>query len=160
MSPLPPLGRFVLAAALTLVLTAAGCHSPRTVTRSPSAPSARMSSVSAGETFEVQRGGAVLVDGQRLRFEGVVNDSRCPADVDCIRAGEAVATFTFVGSRAIGPLRLQIPGFATAETAPQPEQSATRGAFRFTLLALIPYPGTAEAEAGERPVATLRVERL
>ena len=41
-----------------------------------------------------------------------------------------------------------------------PEQSATRGAFRFTLLALDPYPGTAEAEGDARPVATLRVERL
>ena len=57
-------------------------------------------------------------------------------------------------------MRLQIPGYADAETAPGPEQSATRGAFRFTLLALDPYPGTAEAEGDARPVATLRVEQL
>lgn len=55
-------------------------------------------------------------------------------------------------------MRLQIPGYADAETAPVPEQSTTRGQFRFTLLALDPYPGTAEADA--RPVATLRVEPL
>jgi len=68
-------------------------------------------------------------------------------------------TFTFVGAQSIGEVRLQIPGYATAESEPTAEQTAARGRFRFTLLALDPYPGTDEAEAGERPVATLRVER-
>jgi len=150
--------RSLLASALALLLTAAGCGSPRPVAGPPS--DTAMSDVEMGEVFEIARGGAVLVEGQRLRFESVVADSRCPLDVDCVRAGEAVVAFSFVGTRAIGEMRLQSPGYADAETAPVPEQSTTRGAFRFTLLALDPYPGTAEAEGDARPVATLRVERL
>ena len=161
-SPLPPAGRLLFAAASLLLLTAAGCGAPRAVSGAPdaSSPSTRMSNVALGEVFEVRRGGAVLVDGHRLRFESVVAENRCPLNVDCIRAGEAIAAFTFVGTQSIGEVRLQIPGYATSETEPAPEQAATRGRFRFTLLALDPYPGTDEAEANERPVATLRVERV
>ncbi|MDX1420507.1 MAG: hypothetical protein R3181_11120 [Rubricoccaceae bacterium] len=152
--------RSVLLPALAVLLAAPGCGSPRPVGGSPDATRSRMARVALDDVFEVQRGGAVLLEGQRLRFEAVLSDSRCPADVNCVRAGEAVTAFSFVGPRSIGEVRLQIPGYADAETEPRPEQSATRGGLRFTLLALTPYPGTPEAEGEARPVATLRAERI
>lgn len=155
----PELVRIVVLPALVLLLTVIGCGSPRPVTGTSAVSRARMAEVPLDEVFEVRRGDAVLIDGQRLRFEAVVSDSRCPAGVDCVRAGEAVVAFSFVGRRSIGEVRLEIPGYASAETEPRPEQSTTRSDFRFTLLALTPYPGTPEAEAEERPVATLRAER-
>ena len=35
--------------------------------------------------------------GLRVKFENVVSDSRCPADVVCIQAGEAVVRITVIG---------------------------------------------------------------
>ena len=117
-----------------------------------------MSDVMLGEPFELERGTSVLVEGHRVRFDAVRTDSRCPQGTTCVRAGEAVVALSFVGVQSIGEVRLEIGGFVTAETAPQPAQSDTRGGYRFTLLALDPYPGDAEADANEAPVATLLVE--
>jgi hypothetical protein len=114
-----------------------------------------------GEVFEIERGASVLVEGNRLRFDAVREDSRCPQNTNCVWAGRAVVAFAFVGTgtRSVGEMLIEIPGFATVETEPRPEQSVVRGAYRFTLLALDPYPGSAEADADARPVATLRVEQ-
>lgn len=44
-----------------------------------------------GTPFEVRVGEEVVVEstGMHLRFEGVLNDSRCPVDVECVSAGDA-----------------------------------------------------------------------
>jgi hypothetical protein len=140
---------------------ASGCGSPRPVAGPSSPPASAMTDAPMGEVFEIERGASVLVEGQRLRFETVREDSRCPEGTDCVWAGRAVVAFSFIGTgtRSVGEMLLEIPGFATAETAPTPAQTVTRGAYRFTLLALDPYPGTAGAEANAQPVATLRVDR-
>jgi hypothetical protein len=151
--------RALVAVVLVPLLTAGGCGSPRPVAGSRAAPARAMSDVTLGEPFEIARGTSVLCEGNRLRFDAVRSDSRCPQGTTCVRAGEAVVAFSFVGGQSIGEIRLQIPGFATVESAPQPEQSATRGGYRFTLLALDPYPG-AEAGTEEPPVATIQVNRV
>lgn len=167
--------RVLLAAVLVLLLNAgipalpfaaigfaaSGCGSPRPVTGSAGAsPVAPMSEAPLSEPFEIERGSSVVVEGHRLRFDAVREDSRCPEGTNCVQAGRAVAAFSFVGERSVGEMRLEIPGFATAETAPRPEQSLTHGSFRFTLLALDPYPGSAEAGPDARLVATILAERV
>jgi hypothetical protein len=164
MPQLPPSGRLLLASVLTLVLAgfaASGCGAPRPVTADPHpSGTAPMTDVPLGEPFEIARGAAVTVEGHRLRFEAVREDSRCPAGTTCVWEGKAVAAFSFVGTRSIGEMVIEIPGFATVETEPRDVQTVTRGAYRFTLLALDPYPGTEEAGPDARPVATLRVEAV
>lgn len=114
-----------LAAALGAALVAGPACSPN-----PTAPSAV---VEVGQRFEIAPGAAVSVKDAELvvRFERVVNDSRCPGDATCITAGEAVLAFTLSrpGDRAdplsistASPRRHVVGGFALvlAELAPYP----------------------------------------
>ena len=80
--------RLVLLVALALPLAAAGCASSESASASSDA-SARVSRPDAGEPFRLPLGETATRDGHRVRFAEVVDDSRCPADVQCIRAGEA-----------------------------------------------------------------------
>lgn len=40
-------------------------------------------------TLKVGETANIVSEGLKLRFEDVISDSRCPSDVQCIRAGEA-----------------------------------------------------------------------
>lgn len=44
-----------------------------------------------GESFTLKVGQTAAINGEdlKLKFDAVVSDSRCPSDVQCIRAGEA-----------------------------------------------------------------------
>src|SRR5262245_47439304 len=66
---------------LTLSLAAAGCESPGEPT-----------SFRLLEPFNVQVGHTAVVElSLKITFDGVTTDSRCPADVVCIQAGDATA---------------------------------------------------------------------
>jgi hypothetical protein len=67
----------VLAAAAVLV---AGCAT---------ASGAADRTATLGESFRLPRGESAEVGGLSVRFAQVVEDSRCPLGVQCIRAGEA-----------------------------------------------------------------------
>lgn len=55
--------------------------------------------IAVGESAQLRPGDSVaLPDRSRLRFVEVVSDSRCPPNVQCIRAGEAVLAFEFSGA--------------------------------------------------------------
>lgn len=50
--------------------------------------------VTTGRDFSLSVGQQIaLSDGSTLRYAGVANDSRCPPDVQCIRAGDADVLF-------------------------------------------------------------------
>lgn len=71
------MSRFLALAALAIL---SGCASSGTVT--------------AGRDFQLSVGQQVaLSDGSTLRYAGIANDSRCPPDVQCIRAGDADVLF-------------------------------------------------------------------
>jgi hypothetical protein len=59
--------------------------------RTPTAPRVPIDS-----RFTLAPGGSASIDGTsvRVRFDRVVSDSRCPADVNCIQAGDAVIGIT------------------------------------------------------------------
>ena len=70
------------------ILLVAGCFSPT----SPDAV--------AGKPFNLKVGAtATLDDGLRIKFDRVSADSRCPMDVQCVRAGEAIIAVSLVPSK-------------------------------------------------------------
>lgn len=104
------------------------------------------------EPFRLAAGQTAAIAGERLTvgFTGVDSDSRCPANVQCIRAGEARVRLAL---RAAGG-RSDDVVLATQGAEPR---SASFGAYDVYLVALDPQPRTDVP----RPqyVATLRVSR-
>jgi hypothetical protein len=80
-------GGMLLAGTLVAALAAA-C-----ATAAPRAPAQGsgdgLLTLAPGQTSSVQMA-AIGIGPMRVRFDGVENDSRCPADVACIHAGDAV----------------------------------------------------------------------
>ncbi|QNP40116.1 hypothetical protein [Lysobacter solisilvae (ex Woo and Kim 2020)] len=85
---------------------------------------------------------AALPDGSVLHYLGIVNDSRCPANVQCIRAGDADVLFAYAGRNAPS-VRITLNTERT--------RSATLGRWQLDLVALDPGP---------TPRATLRIEAI
>jgi hypothetical protein len=100
--------------------------------------------------FELKVGESITVgdDGVRLTFEQVVSDSRCPSDVNCIQAGEAIVA-----------LRLERADVSVEQrVSTNPARATARlDGFEVTLLSLAPYPRTDLDIAPDDYVATLRV---
>jgi hypothetical protein len=124
--------RQVFAAVLWSILPAlAACDS------SPAGPS---TDVPLGEEFTLKPGEWAAVQGTDLRvsFDKVVEDSRCPADVVCIRAGEAVVALQASGKDGNTQVQLR-----TVEGG----NEASAGAYRVRLARVEPYP------LASRPIA-------
>ena len=80
----PPRDRFL---AILAIVLGAGCASP-------AAPDAV-----AGIPFDLKVGAtAAMPDGLRITFDRVTADSRCPSDVQCVRAGEAIIAVSMAAS--------------------------------------------------------------
>jgi hypothetical protein len=86
--------------------------------------------------FQVDENGPV--DQPRAVYAEVIEDSRCPINVNCVWAGEAVVEVQFTVSDRVFPLQLSSAG------ASSPNSLDTVG-YRITLLDVQPYP----AEPGE-----------
>jgi len=72
-----------------------------------------------GVAFPMEPGQSVNVTGTHmtLTFVRVESDSRCPRDVTCIQAGEAVATFAASGIvQQPDAIELHLPGGTAADT--------------------------------------------
>jgi hypothetical protein len=91
--------------------------------------------VVTGSDFTMTAGEQVsLPDASRLHYIGIANDSRCPPDVTCIRAGDADVLFDHAAdggapsrialntertrSAALGKWQLQLVGLAPRGTPP------------------------------------------
>jgi hypothetical protein len=99
---------------------------------------------------------AGTVDGAvRVRFDRVLEDSRCPAQVECFWTGRArIAVVVEPAGQA--------PVTVDFDTNPAPGSTVTTaraGAFDITLRALDPYPQTPEAIPLPDYRATLVVSR-
>jgi hypothetical protein len=91
--------------------------------------------VPTGRPFDLPVGETALTtDDLRIKFETVRSDSRCPTDVNCVRAGEAVIALT-VGK--VG----EVPVGRELDTT-QAGSSTTFLNFTITLSSLQPYPRT------------------
>ena len=107
--------------------------------------------VRTGQPFELGVGQtAMTTDDVRIRFDTVRSDSRCPMDVQCVRAGEAVIAIT-----------LSLPGEAAVgrELETVPARSQTRfSRFTITLSQLQPYPRSSQQIQPSEYVATFVVD--
>lgn len=141
---MPRFGPLLLALS---VLTLAGCE----LLSFRSSASTRAASL--GEPFEVGFGETVAIRGAGLevRFTGV-DDSRCPQDVQCVRAGEASAAFALAADGAEENAVLRLPPLDEAPDA------AIFGGYRVRLLELLPLPHSERPSSDRLYRATLLVE--
>jgi hypothetical protein len=98
--------------------------------------------VVAGGNFTMAAGEQVsLPDASRLRYVGIANDSRCPPDVMCIRAGDADVLFDHAADGAV-------PSRVTLNTERQRVTDIARWQLQLVEL----------AARGMPPVVTLRID--
>ncbi|UNK50469.1 hypothetical protein MNR01_05535 [Lysobacter sp. S4-A87] len=96
--------------------------------------------VTASQPFTLQPGEQASLPGQAsLRYVGVANDSRCPASVQCVWAGDAEVRLVFEQSGKPVDVVLH-----SADPTPQ-----SVGQWTLTLVGLAP---------GAAPAATLRLD--
>ena len=124
---------------LALAVGVAACDSPTT----PSVPIDQQFTMAPGD--EVQ----VTDTSLRIRFEGVVNDSRCPIDAICVLGGDAEVRF--IASNDGAPQMLTLH---TGSMAP-----VTFDGFTVTLVELTPYPFSSQPFPHADYRATLRITR-
>lgn len=111
---------------------------------SPTAPSP------IDEQIVLAPGEQASVDGVTLRFEGVLGDSRCPADALCVLGGDAIVKVRVTsGSGAPADVELH-----TGDMKP-----VTRGDVTIALVQLAPYPFSAHPIDPKDYRVTLRVTR-
>ncbi|MDA0364936.1 MAG: hypothetical protein O3B31_11100 [Chloroflexi bacterium] len=110
-------------------------------------------SATIGKPFTLRPGtsAALTDDGTVIRFDAVENDSRCPRDVQCIRAGDAtvVLTVTMPGGVATTVRVLVDPS----------EGVASVHGLRMNVTVLAPTPVSTSTIAPGDYAATLVVER-
>jgi len=121
----------ILLSAISLALTA--CASSGT----PTEPIV-YSQTEAADSVRIQVGQTIAVGGIRVRFSAVESDSRCPSDVVCVWAGDAIAAFV-----AEQNCDCRTPAYdLKLHTTLQPKSAAVHG-YRIELLHLVPYPNSA-----------------
>ena len=126
------MSRSLTAASIMLALAVWSCGSKARV-GSPTAE--RANAVTTDQEFELGPGQSVLVGSEPLKitFEAVTADSRCPPEVQCVWAGDAVAKIhAATGTQAAVTYELHTNGgFAT---------QVNHGAYRIRLNAVAPGP--------------------
>jgi hypothetical protein len=133
------------------IAAAAACSSAVAPARdaSPVGASAQSGSAPRTDTVSIQLGKTAVLDGGRLevKFETRVTDSRCPANVVCVWAGDA---FVRVTTRVAG-------GSASTNDlhSTTPPTSFKVDRYTVSMVGLTPYPGT--GHDSDTPVLILRV---
>ena len=103
--------------------------------------------------FDLKTGGEALVKetGMRLKFSGLVDDSRCPEGVDCIWAGNGQITLT-VRKGTSKSISFEL------NTTTEPKSFTYQG-YEITLVRLAPYPKKDMKIKKGAYVATLLVKK-
>lgn len=141
-----------------LPLTAGACATPPDKVFEEVAVSKR---VQLNEPFRLQHLAWAEIGDEdvEVRFDSVTDDSRCPADVNCMWEGEATAHFTLVeAGRAPVPFALTMEGMVRQVQDIERYQFEQVDRFSVALLLLEPYPNTS-VPSDEPPTATLEVRR-
>ena len=133
------------------IAAAAACSSAGTSVRDVSSPDASAQSGARTDTLSIQLGKTALVDGGRLEltFDTRIADSRCPANVVCVWAGDAHVRLT---TRVTG-------GAATTSELHSGLEPMKLKVDRYTItmIGMTPYPGAGRDT--DVPIAILRVAR-
>ena len=146
--------RSLLLAIAVFGLSAAGCSTTDGVQASDSSS---VAPATMGEPFRLSEGESVQMAGHALRFQSVVEDSRCPENTTCVWEGRAkvrLAVSNPAGGADAAILTVPHGGaMSDGETATWTVDGAT-----IELLALYPYPGSEAAEAGAEIQAEIVVK--
>jgi len=105
-----------------------------------------------GRPFEMKPAEVVTVQGLRIAFEGVAEDSRCPTGAQCVWAGDAAATFTLEKPPSAALHR-------TLHTNGRLERQADVDAFVVRLEDVKPYPKEGATTSPDDYRVTLVVTR-
>jgi hypothetical protein len=114
-------------------------------------PASDIKQVALNQEFEIKVGERVSVEGLKISFEMVKEDSRCPADVTCVWAGNAkvLLKFSKAGRGAANVL---------LNTGLEPKGKLYYG-YNVKLVSLNPHLKKGEKIKGSDYVATLVVTR-
>lgn len=136
-------------ATVLLAAFAAGCSSPAPASGPADTPRPPRHQAPA-DTLRLGVGeGLAISGGHTLTFIGVVEDSRCPEDVECVRAGTASVQVEADGETVV----LTLPGPEAGETS-----TVHWAGVDFEASALTPYPGS-EADRRGAPVVLVLAPR-
>jgi hypothetical protein len=107
--------RFTAVPGLLAIMLFAACAP---LAGAPAQAAEQTTSVSLNQPFTLKVGASASVGTGRVlvRFERVLKDSRCPADVQCIQAGEAVVQ-TRISRRGQEPETIDLSTNPRANTA-------------------------------------------
>jgi hypothetical protein len=105
-----------------------------------------------GQAFDVKPAEVATIEGLQITFEGVSEDSRCPAGTQCAWAGDAAAAFTLQKPPAAALRR-------TLHTNGRFERQAEIDGFVVRLEDVKPYPKDGAAIAPGDYRATVIVTR-
>lgn len=132
-----------------MIVSLAAC-APST-TQGPSGTIPAVIQIESGHEFEIAVGQEAQIRDTpvTLRFRGISQDSRCPSDVQCVWAGNAVAQFTL--SSGVGPA-----SEINLNTTLDPKSAVFSG-YRITLVGLSPVPRSGSTIPQASYVATLTV---
>lgn len=108
-----------------------------------------------GQEFAIKVGQTVNLESAdlQLKFVAVTDDSRCPADVNCVWAGKADVALTVVHEKCGSSLTL------TTLRSSQASDEGKIGDFRVKLVKLDPYPRSDRKIGASEYVATLTVTK-
>ena len=107
-------------------------------------------SVMLGETLEIAYGQKTMIDSEGLgiTYAGI-NDSRCPADVQCIRAGEAKIELLLEKNGQSDKIMLEAKGLCMDRDGKCGNSNGAMG-YMFQLLTADPYPEEGKSTAKEK----------
>ena len=133
----------------TIVLALSACATPSQPGGAGSPTTAIQ--VQPNREFDIAVGQEARLQGTDivLRFGGVANDSRCPSDVQCVWAGNAVVGLSLRQGEASATE-------AALNTTLEPKITKF-GGHTIKLVGLKPMPDTGKAISGGEYVATLEV---
>ena len=106
-----------------------------------------------GRTFKIKYGQEMTVKGQKLKvkFDSLLDDSRCPTDVKCVWEGDAKILISVRRANA-GASNMEL------HTNAQFTQARKYQRYLIKLVALDPYPRTRAEEKQSDYVATLLIK--
>jgi hypothetical protein len=135
---------------LALALTLVSCHSNQAA--------AQPIAINLGQVFTLDGGQEAMINDEnlRLRFDNVLEDSRCPKSVECFWTGQArIALLVEPNGRGESTLE-----FNTNPAPGQNNQTARLDEYTITLQSLEPYPQTTDHIPLEDYRATLLVGKV
>lgn len=108
-----------------------------------------------GQEFSVKLGQQLKIEGEdlQIKFAAVTEDSRCPADVNCIWAGNARVALDLIENKCTTRITVN------TQSNSQAADEGKSGRYRVKLVKLDPYPRTDRKTAPGDYSATLLISK-